>query len=45
MRKGKNSEDIPIVGMWLTGKLSSANLRRRQVFPTLESPMMISFNR
>ena len=37
--------DLPIVGMWLTGKLSSEKRRRMQVLPTLESPMIISFKR
>ena len=36
---------LPIVGMWLTGKLSSANRRSRQVLPTLESPMMINLSK
>ena len=37
--------DLPIVGMWLTGNESSANRNSRQVFPTLESPMMINLSK
>ena len=34
--------DVPIVEIWDDVKLSSANLSRKQVLPTPESPIKIS---
>ena len=36
---------LPMVGIWLTGKLSSAKRSSKHVFPTDESPMMISLSK
>jgi hypothetical protein len=41
----KSQFNLPMVGMWLVGKLSSENLRSMQDFPTEESPMIISLMR
>lgn len=36
---------LPIVGMWDTGKESSEKRSNRQVFPTEESPIIISLSK
>lgn len=37
--------DLPIVGIWDTGKESSEKRSKRQVFPTEESPIIISLSK